>query len=238
MQQPLPIDALPARVRRYMSDPGDALRQWGLDGFQAYQTDMAASPHLPVTMCTAREEPRSSEALRTRCDETVGMDGQRTRLDQAWHDYSSVHKPRSYPDGDVGAMQLALGEPSTSYRAPWDPPHSATPPMRPSFLGQALMWQRWGRWRDTQLATLFELRMLLSESLQIQAEADNALLETVVQCGGSSFHPEQVQKALQICEVANEKVKASYQLMDTWRKKIASDAVPETAGFLQMSRGI
>lgn len=70
----------------------------------------------------------------------------------------------------------------------------------------------WARWSEMHMASMMDLRMLLAESLQIQAEADNSLLETVAhfRCGAKGV--ESVHQALQICDMANDKVQLTYKV--------------------------
>mmetsp|Transcript_30956 Transcript_30956/g.87706 ORF Transcript_30956/g.87706 Transcript_30956/m.87706 type:complete len:498 (-) Transcript_30956:356-1849(-) len=102
-----------------------------------------------------------------------------------------------------------------------------TPNTLGSPLEQACMWQQWAQWSEVQMAGLIELRMLLAESLKIQSEADNSLLDMVVRCRTGTQSMDQLQKTLKICDLANEKVQTAYKLMDVWRRKICTEAGPD-----------
>jgi len=93
-----------------------------------------------------------------------------------------------------------------------------------AWLPAATPMHAWARWSEMHMASMMDLRMLLAESLQIQAEADNSLLETVAhfRCGAKGV--ESVHQALQICDMANDKVQLTYKLMDDWRRKICFES--------------
>eukprot|EP00951_Prasinocladus_malaysianus_P046908 scaffold648053_cov51-Prasinocladus_malaysianus.AAC.1 len=66
-----------------------------------------------------------------------------------------------------------------------------------------------------------------NEYLQLQSEADNSLLDTVARCRDGTRSPQQLQDALKICELANEKVHMTNQLMDAWRQKLCAEINPD-----------
>eukprot|EP00193_Tetraselmis_chui_P007425 CAMPEP_0177757668 /NCGR_PEP_ID=MMETSP0491_2-20121128/3765_1 /TAXON_ID=63592 /ORGANISM="Tetraselmis chuii, Strain PLY429" /LENGTH=354 /DNA_ID=CAMNT_0019273333 /DNA_START=264 /DNA_END=1328 /DNA_ORIENTATION=- len=168
----------------------------------------------------------SRQMLLSGINRTGGKAGSRA---QEFNRSSKRAKPnRSFEE----ARQATIRAPNNDAR--WSPErhvgNSESPGGACADTGDAsrdsMLLHHWARWSEVHMASLLELRMLLTESLQLQAEADNALLETVthVRCGTKPV--DEVHHALHTCDMASQKVQLTSELMDDWRRKVCVDCGP------------